>query len=84
MLYTTRLNKMKCRYCGDTLRTINQKLFSTTGVQCLGTPAGIHVGVTDGECCVYCGDKTHCQNRKLITHLGDSCRNSPTRMHCLQ
>ena len=75
---------MKCRYCGDNIRSVNQKLFSSTGERCLGNPDGIHIGITDGASCVYCGDKAHFQSGKLITRLGFSCRNSPTEMHCLQ
>lgn len=75
---------MKCRYCGDNLHSENQKLFSTLGQKCLGNPAGVHVGVTDGNNCVYCGDSAHFQSGKLITRFGYPCKNSPTGMHCLQ
>lgn len=75
---------MKCRYCGDTLRSINQKLFSSVGEKCAGNPAEIHIGVTDGVSCVYCGDIAKCQAGKLFTKFGSECRNSPTKKHCLQ
>ena len=55
---------MKCRYCGDNLRSINQKLFSSLGERCLGNPAGVHVCITDGINCVFCGNKTRFQNGK--------------------
>lgn len=82
--YHYRRLAMKCRYCGDTLRVVNEKLFTATGEKCAGNPAGFHVGVTDGECCVYCGNATSCQSGKLRTRFGVSCKRSPTGMHCLQ
>ena len=75
---------MRCRFCGDNLRPLNQKLFSSLGENCLGNPAGKHVGLSDGHTCVYCGDETKSQNGKLITKLGIPCKFSPTGMHCLQ
>ena len=39
---------MKCRYCGDVLKVVGEKLFTATGERCAGNPAGFHVGVTDG------------------------------------
>ena len=75
---------MKCRYCGDNLRSINQKLFSSLGERCLGNPAGVHVCITDGINCVFCGNKTRFQNGKLITEFGYPCKNSTTGLHCLQ
>jgi len=75
---------MKCRFCGDNLHSINQKLLSSLGEKCLGNPSGIHVGVTDGTSCVYCGDTAKSQNGKLFTKLGAVCKRSPTGMHCLQ
>lgn len=75
---------MKCRYCGDALRVVNEKLFTATGEKCAGNPAGFHVGVTDGESCVYCGNAASCQGGRLRTRFGLVCKHSPTGMHCLQ
>ena len=75
---------MRCRFCGDKLQSINQKLISPLGEKCLGNPAGKHIGLTDSVCCVYCGDETKTQNGKLATKLGLCCLSSPTGMHCLQ
>lgn len=75
---------MKCRFCGDIVHSINQKLFSSIGERCLGNPEGKHIGVTDGQTCVFCGDSAHFQSGKLFTKLGTSCRNSSTGMHRLQ
>ena len=75
---------MKCRFCGDFVHSVNQKLFSSLGEKCLGNPAGVHIGVTDECSCVFCGENAKFQSGKLFTRLGSSCRNSPTGMHCLQ
>lgn len=75
---------MICRFCGDNLKSVNQKLFSSLGERCNGNPSGKHVGVTDCVCCVYCGDVARHQNGKLITKIGLQCKNSPTGGHCLQ
>ena len=75
---------MICRFCGDNLKSANQKLLSSLGEHCNGNPNGKHVGVTDCVCCVYCGDEARPQNGRLITKLGLQCKNSPTGGHCLQ
>lgn len=75
---------MKCRFCGDTLTSTNQKLFTTLGIVCKGNPAKVHIGITDSITCVYCGDTTKSQNGFLLTRMGKECKNSPTGMHCLQ
>ena len=64
---------MKCRYCADTLRVVNEKLFSSLGERCAASPQGVHVAVTDGERCVYCGNEVRSQNGKPLT-----------KRHCLQ
>ena len=61
---------MICRFCGDELKSVNQKLLSSLGERCQGNPSGKHVGVTDCVCCVYCGDEARPQNGRLITKLG--------------
>ena len=75
---------MKCRYCGDNLHSTNRKLLSSLGEKCLGNPAGVHIGVTDGVTCVYCGDVAKYNNGKLITRLGYECPRLPTGKHYLQ
>ncbi len=44
---------MKCRYCTENLRVVNEKLLSSYGEKCLGNPAGFHVAISDGVICVY-------------------------------
>ena len=75
---------MKCRYCAETLRSMNEKLMSPFGEKCLGNPQGFHVAVSDGTICVYCGNPVKSQNYKPHTKYGINCKNSPTGMHCLQ
>ena len=75
---------MRCRYCADTLRVVNEKLFSTIGEKCGDNPKGFHAAVSDGSVCVYCGNPVTCRNGKPYTKYGTACKNSPTAMHCLQ
>ena len=35
---------MICRFCGDNLKSVNQKLLSSLGERCNGNPSGKHVG----------------------------------------
>ena len=74
---------MKCRYCADTLRVVNEKLFSSIGEKCSANPKDFHVAVTDGEICVYCGNAVTSKNGKPWIKYGTACKNSPTGFHCL-
>ena len=75
---------MKCRYCAENLRVVNEKLLSSYGEKCLGNLAGFHVAVSDGVICVYCGNSVTPRNFKPHTKYGINCKNAPTGMHCLQ
>ena len=75
---------MKCRYCAENLRVVNEKLLSSYGEKCLGNPAGFHVAVSDGVICVYCGNSVTPRNFKPHTKYGINCKNAPTGMQCLQ
>ena len=46
---------MKCRYCGQEVKTVGHALNGSYGQQCKTSPTGKHVGLTDGTNCVYCG-----------------------------
>ena len=75
---------MKCRYCGQEVRTAGTQLISTYGQACKTSPTGKHVIISDGVCCVYCGHETRTVGNRLITTHGDRCRASPSGTHLLQ
>ncbi len=75
---------MRCRYCGENLRSINQKLLSGRGEICNGSSDGKHIAVSEDMLCVYCGNSCRSMNGKLFTKYGEKCPASPFGRHCLQ
>jgi len=75
---------MICRFCGETLRSLNQKLFSTYGEKCRSSTSGRHVAVSQGNLCVYCGGECRTMNGRLFTKHGERCPYAPSKSHCLQ
>ncbi len=75
---------MKCKYCGQELRSLGQSLRSIYGNRCKANSNGSHVALCDGTHCVYCGEETRTMGQILRTKYGDRCPASPTKKHLLQ
>lgn len=75
---------MKCRFCGQDIRSSGEKLISSYGAVCKASQTGKHVALSDGSVCVYCGEKPRIIAGKLITSYGERCKASPTGKHALQ
>ena len=77
---------MKCRFCGEELKTGNDKtLWSRYGKICNKSNLKIHVAISDGNICIFCGEIAKpSSGNKLWTQSGPVCRNSPTKKHCIQ
>lgn len=75
---------MRCRFCGENLRVINQTLYSSRGEKCTASQTRKHVGLSEEMRCVYCGGECKTINGRLFTKFGKKCPPSPTKAHCLQ
>lgn len=75
---------MKCRFCGQELRSVNDTLFAPNGTKCAGNGNKNHVAISSGKICVYCGHETRIVAQKLCTKYGFKCKYSPTGGHTLQ
>lgn len=75
---------MKCRFCGQDLRPVNDVLYAPNGKQCAGNGGKNHVAISDGKNCVYCGRATRIVANRLSTMFGFKCSTSPTGGHALQ
>lgn len=75
---------MKCKYCGQDLKSVGQRLRSNYGFVCKANGNGSHVAVSDGNNCVYCGEATKTVGQMLRTKYGERCPYSPTKKHLLQ
>ena len=77
---------MRCRFCGEEVKTMSSKtLWGRFGDKCKTSTTGFHVAVSDGINCVYCGEAAKpSSSGKLLTRSGPQCRNSPTKAHALQ
>lgn len=75
---------MKCRFCGQDIRSSGEKLIGSYGAVCKANQTGKHVALPDGSICVYCGEKIRSMAGKLFTNYGERCKTSPTGKHALQ
>ena len=75
---------MLCRFCGQELRSMGQRLRTPYGEKCTASPSGKHVGVSTGSECVYCGEKLKVLGQVLRSQYSDRCPPSPTGKHALQ
>lgn len=75
---------MICRYCGQELKSMGQRLRSSYSEKCKASPTAKHVALATGTECVYCGEPVKVSGQVLRSKYSDRCPSSPNGKHALQ